>query len=150
MGAIGELGLAAASIKQLSADTGKVLPQLVGETSATLKILQTTSDRVGDSADEARLSARAFRIVTERMSEPGGTLDQMTAGVDTLAATGQNLNAATLPRLNRAVDDAARMTREFGRAADAVTNNPQSLLLGNGPLLPGPGEPGFSVTPEKP
>lgn len=150
MGAIGDLGQAAASIKQLSTDTGKVLPPLVRETSATLKILQSTSDRVGDSADEARSSARAFKIVTERMNAPGGTLDQLTAGVDTLAATGQSLNAATLPRLNRAVDDAARMTREVGRAAGAVTDNPQSLLVGNGPLLPGPGEPGFSVTPGKP
>jgi phospholipid/cholesterol/gamma-HCH transport system substrate-binding protein len=71
-------------------------------------------------------------------------LDQVTEGTDTLATTAQTLNAATLPRLNRAVDDAARALREVGRTAAAVNDNPQSLILGNTPLTPGPGEPGFS------
>lgn len=154
MGAVGNLGQAAASIHQLSTHADKVLgaqfgpervdiPQLVQEANATLKTMQATSDRVGDSADEARASARAFRTVTERMDEKGGTLD-------TLATTGQTLNAATLPRLNRAVDDASRTLRQVSRAVDSVNDNPQSLIFGNGPLSPGPGEPGFSATPGKP
>lgn len=150
MGAIGEIGQAAASIKQLSTDTGRALPQLATEASTTLKVLQATSERVGDSADEARDSARAFKVVTERMNEKGGTLDQLTTGVDTLAATGQSLNAATLPRLNRAVDDVARTIRQVGRATGTVTDNPQALIFGSGPLPPGPGEPGFAATPGKP
>lgn len=154
MGAVGNLGQAAASINQLSTHADKVLgaqfgpervdiPQLVQEANATLKTMQATSDRVGDSADEARASARAFRTVTERMDEKGGTLD-------TLATTGQTLNAATLPRLNRAVDDASRTLRQVSRAVGTVNDNPQSLIFGNGPLSPGPGEPGFSATPGKP
>ena len=150
MGAIGNMGQAAASVQQLSADTNKVLPQLVQDANATLKTVQDTSVRVGESADEARRSARAFRTVTERMNAPDGTLDRLSRGSDTLAATGQTLNAATLPRLNRAVDDAARMTRQVGQAAGAVNANPQSLIFGNGPQTPGPGEPGFSATPGKP
>jgi phospholipid/cholesterol/gamma-HCH transport system substrate-binding protein len=150
MGAIGDMGQAAASVKQLSADTDKLLPQLAKKTSVTLDLLQDASVRVGESADETRSSARAFKIVTERMNEKGGTLDLLTAGVDTLAATGQSLNAATLPRLNRAVDDVARTTRQVGRAAGTVTDNPQALIFGSGPLPPGPGEPGFSATPGKP
>lgn len=146
MGAIGSLGQAAASVQQLSTRADQVLPQLVQDANATLKTMQDTSVRVGESADEARASARAFRTVTERMNEKGGTLDQLATGADTLAATGQTLNAATLPRLNRAADDAARSVRQVGRAVDAVSNNPQSLLFGNGPVPPGPGEPGFSAT----
>lgn len=154
MGAVGNLGQAAASISQLSTHADKVLgaqfgpdrvniPQLVQEANTTLKTMQATSDRVGDSADEARASARAFRTVTERMDEKGGTLD-------TLATTGQTLNAATLPRLNRAVEDASRTLRQVSRAMDTVNDNPQSLIFGNGPLSPGPGEPGFSATLGKP
>lgn len=151
MSAIGSLDQAAVSVKQLASRAEQVnLPQLVQEANATLKTMQTTSVRVGDSADEARASARAFRTVTERMNAQGGTLDKLAAGADTLAAIGQTLNAATLPRLNRATDDAARSVRQAGRAFDTVNNNPQSLLFGNGPLPPGPGEPGFSATPGQP
>ncbi len=150
MGAIADMGQAAASVRQLSTDTSKLLPRLSDEASAALKTLQEASVRVGESADEARASARAFKAVTQRMNQKGGTLDQLTVGIDTLAATGQSLNAATLPRLNRAVDDVARTTRQVGRAAGTVTDNPQVLIFGSGPLPPGPGEPGFSATPGKP
>lgn len=146
MGAIGDIGQAAA---QFGPDRLN-LPRLVQEANATLKTFQDTSVRVGESADEARRSARAFRTVTERMSEKGGTLDQLAEGVGTLATTGQTLNAATLPRLNHAVDDAARTVRQVGRAANTVTDNPQSLIFGNGPITPGPGEPGFSASAGKP
>ena len=144
MGAIDGLGQAAASITSVSDAAAKSLPQLTREATATLDVLKDTSDRVGDSADEARKSARAFRIVTERMNAPGGMLDQVTQGTGTLAATAQTINSATLPRLNRAVDDAARALREVGRTVATVTDNPQSLILGNAPSVPGPGEPGFS------
>ena len=161
LAAIDEMGQAAASIKHLSTRADQVLgaqfgpgrlnmPQLVQEATATLKTLQATSERVGDSADEARASARAFRQVTERMNEKGGTLDQLASGVDTLSATGQAVNAATLPRLNRTVDETARTARQLSRTVDAVKDNPQALLFGNGRLTPGPGEPGFSATPAKP
>lgn len=150
MGAIGSFEQAAASIQQLSTRTDKALPQLVQNANATLKTMQDTSDRVGESADEARDSARAFKTVTQRMNEPGGTLDQLTRGVDTLAATGQTLNAATLPRLNHTIDDAAHTVRQVGRAANTVNDNPQSLIFGNGPLAPGPGESGFSAPTHKP
>ena len=150
MGAVAGMGQAAASLQHLSTRADQLLPQLAQDANATLKILQDTSDRVGDSADEARLSARAFRVVTERMSAPGGTLDQLTQSANTLASTGQTLNAATLPRLNRAVDDAAHSARALSRAADIVNNNPQALIFGNGAAAPGPGETGFTTRQGKP
>lgn len=149
MGAIGSLGQAAASMEKLTSHTDQVLPQLMQDAKTTLVSLQDTSVRVGESADEARRSARAFRTVTERMNASGGTLDQLAQGVSTLAATGQTLNTATLPRVNHALEDAARTARQLSRAAGTINDNPQSLLYGNGPLLPGPGEPGFT-NPGKP
>jgi len=149
MGAIGNLGQAAASMEKLTTHTDQALPQLMKDAKTTLVSLQDTSVRVGESADEARRSARAFRTVTERMNASGGTLDQLAQGVTTLAATGQTLNTATLPRVNHALEDAARTARQLSRAAGTINDNPQSLLYGNGPLLPGPGEPGFT-NPGKP
>jgi phospholipid/cholesterol/gamma-HCH transport system substrate-binding protein len=150
LGAIDNLSQAATSIRQLSTHADKMLPQLAQEADTTLKTMKLTSVRVGESADEARASARAFRIMTERMSAPGGTLDQLSTGVDVLASTGHTLQTATLPRVHRAVDDMTRAARQLGRAADTVSDNPQALILGNAQPPPGPGEPGFSALPGKP
>ena len=129
------------------------LPALTQETSATLKTLQETSGRVGRSADAARESANAFKKVTERMNGPGGTLDKLATGADTLVATGHTLSATTLPRLNRVIEDAGRAVRQVSRAADTVSDNPQALIFGSGAAAPGPGEPGFlapAATPVDP
>jgi len=141
---IGSMGQAADSLAHLSRDADKTLPPLVQDAKATLQTLKTTSLQVGESADEARASARTFRTVTERMNEPGGTLDQLSAGADTLVRTGQTLNTTTLPRVNRVADEAARSARQLGRTLGSVGDNPQSLIFGNAPIPPGPGEPGFS------
>ena len=143
MRAIDNMSQAAAGLQQLTATTNKALPQFLEEGRATLKVIQDTSDRVGDSADEAKRSAASFKQTTERMNAKDGTLDQLARGVETLAVTGQTLNAASLPRLNRAVDDTARAARQVSRAVNSVNDNPQSLIFGNGPIAPGPGEAGF-------
>lgn len=145
MNAIDNLSQAAAGLKQLADSTHQALPQLLADSRTTLQVIQATSARVADSADEARKSAASFRKTTERMNATGGTLDQLAIGVDTLAVTGQTLNAASLPRLNRAVDDTARAARQVSRAVSAVNDNPQSLVFGHGPIAPGPGEAGFTA-----
>ena len=150
MSAIDGMGQAATSVQAFSNRADKMLPQLAQESSTTLTKLQATSDRVGDSADEARASALAFKRVTERMNEKGGTLDQLTQGVNTLAATGQTLNSSTLPKLHRVMDKTARTARSVTQVLDAVNDNPQSLIIGNGPQLPGPGEAGFSTRTGRP
>ena len=150
MSALASMGQAASGISRFSLASADALPPLVQEASTTLKIIKDTSVRVGESADEARRSARAFRVVTERMNEAGGTLDQIANGSQTLERSGQSLNSSTLPRANRALEDAARGARQLGRAASTVSENPQSLLFGNTAPAPGPGEPGFSVNPTKP
>jgi phospholipid/cholesterol/gamma-HCH transport system substrate-binding protein len=143
MRAIDNMSQAAAGLQQLTVSTNKALPQFLEESRATLQVIQDTSERVGDSADEAKRSAAAFKQTTDRMNAKDGTLDQLARGVETLALTGQTLNAASLPRLNRAVDDTARAARQVSRAVNAVNDNPQSLIFGHGPIAPGPGEAGF-------
>lgn len=142
---IDNLGQAAAGLQQLTASTNKALPQFLQDSRATLKVIQDTSERVGDSADEAKRSAASFKETTERMNAKDGTLDQLARGVETLALTGQALNTATLPRLNRAVEDTARAARQVSRAVNTVNDNPQSLIFGQGPIAPGPGEAGFTA-----
>jgi phospholipid/cholesterol/gamma-HCH transport system substrate-binding protein len=144
MDAVDNLGQAAVSISQLAKHADQAnLPALSREASVTLKGLRETSDRLGNSADAVRTSADAFKLMSNRMNNPGGTLDNISQGADALLATGQNLNTTLVPRLNRTMDDTASTVRHIGRTVDALTDNPQSLLLGNGAAVPGPGEPGF-------
>lgn len=144
MTAVTHIGQAADEFKQLTAQTRSNLPALLASSQDTLNVIKLTSKRVGDSADEARASARAFKVVTERMSAPGGTLDQLDQGADMLVATGLTLRVNTLPRVDQAVQDAARTTRQLGELTQTLTDNPQALLLGKPTTPPGPGEPGFA------
>ncbi len=143
--AIDSMGQAADSLARLATDAGKTLPTLLPDGKAALQSLQHTSARVGESADEVRVAARALRAVTERMNDKGGSLDQFDAAATTLVGTGQALSGSTLPRTNQTLDDAARSARQFGRTAASVGENPQSLIFGNAPIPPGPGEPGFNA-----
>ncbi len=126
IGTIGSAGEAAQGVRQLSVDLRTVL---LKDARGTLQSLQATSD-------EARQAVK-------RLSEKGGVVDKFADGADALTQGAGTLNATTLPRLNRMSDDATRAVRQVGRTAGALGENPQSLLYGNGPMLPGPGEPGF-------
>ena len=155
------IGQAATRIQQFSANADKILdaqfgpqkmnlPKLVAELNVTLKAMQETSASVGDSADEARDSAREFKKLSTSMTKPGGALEKLTEGGDALVSMGQSLNANTLPRLNRTAEEASRAVRQLGRAVGTVTDNPQALVFGNGAPQPGPGEAGFVLPGGKP
>ncbi len=145
MSTMGNLGQAAQEIQKLTAQTRTLLPEMVQGTRDSLAALKATSVRLGDSAEAARTSARAFQRVTERMAAPGGSLDQLAQGVEVWVATNQSLQGVTLPRLNLFVQEVARSTRQIGELAQALRDSPQALLLGAPLPLPGPGEPGFSA-----
>lgn len=145
MDAVDQLGQAAAHISQLAQQASQAnLPALSHEALATLKSLRDTSERLGESSESVRTSSDAFKVLSKRMTEPGGTLDGIAQGSVALQATSQTLSTTLVPRLNRAADDTARTVRQLGRTAAAVGDNPQSLLLGSGAAAPGPGEPGFA------
>lgn len=154
MQAVGQLGQAASNIARLTQHVDAMLtpvagaeapnlPRLALQADSALRSMQATAERLGNSAEAVRSSANEFKRMSTRMNEPGGTLDRIAQGTEVLAITGQNLNASLLPRLNRTADDTARTVRQVGKAAQTVTDTPQSLLLGKGAQVPGPGEPGF-------
>ena len=166
--AVQDIGQAAISIKQFSTNADRLLdaqfgpekmnlPKLAQDMSTALKSLQATGDKVGSnvdlmgaSANEVKQMATEITAVAKSVSQPGGVIEKLNDGVQSLNGVAQNLSGSTLPRLNRATDDAARMARQVGRTAEAVSDNPQSLIYGNGPTAPGPGEPGFTPPSGKP
>lgn len=137
--AVTQLGEASTSLNRIAKGlepTVASLPALTSDTSQTVKALKSASDEVRNAA--LRLNAK------------GGPLDKMTEGGAALTAGIETFSAATLPKLGEVADETARTMRQLRRTVNAVDDNPQSLIFGNGRPIPGPGEPGFSSTPATP
>ena len=115
--------------------TVAALPALTRDSSATLLAVKNASGQVAATA--------------ERLNAKGGALDKLTQGGTALAASVETFSAATLPKLSEVADETARTMRQLRRTVSGVDDNPQSLIFGNGPRQPGPGEPGFSANGDK-
>ncbi len=144
--AVTQIGQAADSFNKLGLKLDPFvsrLPALSREASATMKSLTTAADDVSKTATEVSGTAA-------RLNAKGGPIDKVAEGGAALAATVETFSAATLPRLGEVAEETARAMRQLRRTVNAVDDNPQSLIFGNGPPLPGPGEPGFAAPGGKP
>ena len=148
--ALESVGQAASSVSSLSGTLTSILnaqlgpdkvniPKLVRDIDAAVISLRSTSSQAGVAVSEIGNTAK-------RLNEKGGPLDKLSEGGTALAAGVETFSAATLPKLGEVADETARAMRQLRRTVNAVDDNPQSLIFGNGPPQPGPGEPGFSAT----
>lgn len=146
---LGRIGQAAGSVDALSRRLDAslthgldpalaALPPLAGEARQTLQSLQQAGAGVSALAGELGKTA-------QRLNAEGGAIDQIGGSSQALARVAEQLGAATLPRVNRAADEAARAARQISRAAGGVSDNPQLFLYGPGRIPPDPGEPGFAA-----
>ena len=95
-------------------------------------------------------AARSVERVTERIQGKDGLLDSADQAGQALVDMASNVNNQTLPRLNRAADSVTKTARGLGHAARGLGDNPSALLLGIGPIEPGPGESGYRYKDGKP
>ena len=126
-------------------EAAAAVPPAMQEARVSFQAMRESANSVGASADQVRKTADHYARLAQRLQQPGGTLDQLQQGAGALADTGQTLQQSSLPRLNRALDEAGRSVRQVGRAAATLDDNPQALIYGPALALPGPGEPGFVV-----
>ena len=119
------------------------LPLLARDASAALQAVQQAGAQVSATAAE-------FGQTAQRLNAPDGAIEQATRSAQTLAQAVDRFGTSTLPRMERAADETARAARLTGRAAAAVSDNPQGFLYGPGRGLPGPGEPGFKPPQPQP
>ena len=136
--AVTQLAEAAGSINRVA----KAMEPAVATLPALSRDAQAALRSVKTATDEVTLTAR-------RLNEKGGALDRLKDGGEALAAGVETFSAATLPKLGEVADETARTMRQLRRTVNAVDDNPQALIFGNGPPLPGPGEPGFSANGAK-
>lgn len=151
--ALDNVSQAAQGVNQLTSSMNTVInaqfgpgrvnfPAFVKNADATVTSLRRTSEQAERSVAEIGTAAR-------RLNEKGGALDKLTEGGAALSAGVQTFSAATLPKLGEVADETARTMRQLRRTVHAVDDNPQSLIFGNGPVAPGPGEQGFSANGDK-
>lgn len=114
------------------------VPAVAQDARATLQSLRVAGDNAAAAASEVRGAVA-------KLSATGGPLDQIADGAQSLSAAADRFGRVSLPRLNNAADEAARAARRLGRTASGISDNPQSLIYGNGSALPGPGEAGFAA-----
>ncbi|MGB4116880.1 MAG: MlaD family protein [Polaromonas sp.] len=147
--ALEAMGQAANNVSSLSVTMTSILnaqlgpdktniPRLVKNLDAAMVSLQDTSTKAGAAIAEVGITAK-------RLNEKGGPLDKLSEGGTALAAGVETFSAATLPKLGAVADETAKAMRQLSRTVNAVDNNPQSLIFGNGIPQPGPGEPGFGA-----
>lgn len=145
--ATANIAAAARDIQQLTAQIDSTLrqrvdpalaglPQLTQEATRSLQAMRQAAEEV------AKLSGHVDTMAL-RLNERDGPLDRLAEGTAALSRVAETFGAATLPRVNRASDDAARAVRQLGRTVNNINDNPQSLIFGSGSVPPGPGEPGF-------
>ena len=128
------------------------LAEAAGSINRVAKALEPTAATLPALSRDARAALQAVRTVTDedgvtaqRLNARGGPLDKLTEGGTALAAGVETFSAATLPKLGEVADETARTMRQLRRTVNAVDDNPQALIFGNGPAVPGPGETGFSA-----
>jgi len=133
------------------------IPGFVNDATSALKTLQNTAGGIDQTVAEFKSTATAFTALAQRLNAKDGPVERMnegaaalTQGAVALTEAGRAFNASTLPRLNRTSDEATRAARQVNRAVGAVSDNPQSLIFGNGQIPPGPGEPGFAGAKDRP
>lgn len=103
----------------------------------------TTLRSVRKSADEVKKAAASFGQTARRLNDKDGPMDRLAEGSQALSHAADSFNSATLPRINRVTEETSRAARQLSRAVTTINDNPQSLIFGAGPVMPGPGEPGF-------
>jgi phospholipid/cholesterol/gamma-HCH transport system substrate-binding protein len=140
--ALDNMGGAAADAQRLAQRLDKTLSQRVdpalAEASTMLRSVQRSADAIGKTADDFSQTAR-------RLNDKDGPIDRLAEGSESLSHAADSFNAATLPRINRVTEETSRAVRQLGRTANAIGDNPQSLIYGAGPISPGPGERGFTA-----
>ncbi|MBI3285712.1 MAG: MCE family protein [Burkholderiales bacterium] len=137
--AIAHVDQAAAAWKSVPARLDPALsrlPELVAQTQDTLDTFRRFS------ADAGRLSNNMDKL-TDRLQAGDGPLARFNLALDRLS---DGVLLDTLPRVQALAGEARGSLRALKRTTDNLNERPQSILFGNPPAAPGPGEPGFAST----
>lgn len=122
--------------KQL-APAVKAMPGIAAQTHALLE----TGERLGKSLN--RLAQNANQPV-KGLGKTASSIRKLGQSSDEMVKT---VNHYLLPRIETLVQRMNRTIRQINQLARQLKSQPQSLIFGHSPRVPGPGEPGFHSPP---
>ncbi|SEL01299.1 phospholipid/cholesterol/gamma-HCH transport system substrate-binding protein [Roseateles sp. YR242] len=139
-----QLKEASAGLNQLVSElhpTAKALPSLIKNADGLVVAGQHTLGRVDHLAQQGGEMVDAYKARAAELDKIGDAAAQLQASIKRIeqALVGANER----PRQQALVDDLSRAARALERAAQGLSDQPQSLLLGPRPAPAGPGEAGF-------
>ena len=147
----GRIGSTLASLERVAANLDATSERLPG-------VVERADTRI--AAWLAEDNRKLMRQSLERLNETAATLPELAreaqllardtrtlvAQIGKLSADAQATSGAVregMPQVNSLVESVDRSARRVGRLAAEIDRQPDSLLWGRAPVLPGPGEPGF-------
>lgn len=131
------------SIPQQLEPTLAGLPHLVDDSRKALATFDSTAQDFSSVAKRLQREGGAIERLEsslDRFDAAAGSLSTTTAGLDSMTAT---MNNETLPRIGRLAEEWGRSARTLDRTAETLGENPQSLIVGEPKIQPGPGEQGY-------
>lgn len=105
-----------------------------------LNRLPAADQKLHAALAEHAAAARSVRETSERVGKLATSAEELLAGGKTMAHT---LSAEHLPELQRLMRELRDAAADFRKLSSRVERDPQWLLRGQKPSMPGPGEPGF-------
>ena len=131
------------TISNLDIASGRIA-ELAAELQPTLKALPEITVRTDKALSRVDPLLANLNNLTQEARAHVDTLDHIGRSADELGQTSQELSDS-LPQLHGMINDFSRSARTLDRVLSDVQQQPQSLLFGNAPTPPGPGEHGFTV-----
>ena len=145
--ALEHIASAAQNVSSLTHTLEKTLTERIDPAVSQLPALTTDARRsmqaLGKAGEEAGKLVEEVRTLSQRLQTEGGALDRLEQGSQSLVFAADRLGRTTLPSVGQAASDVSRAARSLGNTAASITENPQSLIFGDGSQQPGPGEAGF-------
>lgn len=133
-------------IGQAAEQFGKI-PQQLQPVLARLPQLSTAAENSLHSVDqlsqESRLLATNLNQIAAGLKGKDGTVAKLNQGIDQVGGLVSEVELDTLPRVHALTDVARSSLFKLDQSISKLSEQPQSLIFGNSPIAPGPGEAGF-------
>ncbi len=144
---LGNLSEAAGNVSEVTQTMNTTIREQITPAVQEFPGMAKDARRAMQAMERAGNEASALAVEVQQMARsiqgPGGALDQLTQGTQSIARSAERFDRATLPGISQAASDVSAAARQLGSAVSGIGDNPQSLIYGVGEQRPGPGEPGF-------
>lgn len=135
-----------------AADAFQRVPQQLQPTLERLPAVadaaQTSLHSINQLSQDTRALSKNLNNLALRLQAPDSPVFKLGQNLDQIHSLTSEVEQETLPRINTLGDEAKTSLRALHKGINQFNDRPQSIIFGNKPAQPGPGEPGF-VEPGK-